>query len=178
MADRHAPTLIAHQIRSPPFGGGMHKALPLPGRDLLVVVVETGLDRGEDGIKPIWIMNNQVRGNPIPISTRPPPRDRDDHAVGGHFGRYNIHENHTGRFVSEALIFATDQNAGVRIYDIRAPSRPAAVGACVPAAPAPMVGPRPNRAAVRQSAEVFGDAQGLVDRTKFTAGLPIIAFPG
>jgi hypothetical protein len=136
VSDRHAPKLIAHKVWSPPFGGGTHNALPLPGRDLLVVVDETVLDHGEDGIKPIWIMNNQLRGNPIPIATCPAPRDRDCYAVGGHFGPHNIHENRPGSFVSEDLIFATYQNAGVRVYDIRDPFRPEEVGACVPAAPA------------------------------------------
>ena len=93
VSDRHAPTLIAHKVWSPPFGGGTHNALPLPGRDLLVFVDQTMLDHGEDVIKPIWIMNNQLRGNPIPISNCPPPHYRDYHAVGGHFGPHNIHEN-------------------------------------------------------------------------------------
>ena len=178
VSDRHAPTLISHKVWSPPFGGGTHNALPLPGRGLLVVVDETVLDHGEDGIKPIWIMNNQLRGNPIPMSTCPPPRDRDYHAVGGHFGPHNIHENRPGSFVSEDLIFATYQNAGVRVYDIRDPFRPEEVGACVPAAPARMVDPRPNRAAVLHSADVFVDARGLVYVTDFNAGLSIIEFLG
>ena len=178
LSDRHAPRLISHKVWSPPFGGGTHNALPLPKRGLLVVVDETVLDHGEDGIKPIWIMNNQVRGNPIPISTCPPPRDRDYHAVGGHFGPHNIHENRPGTFVSEDLIFATYQNAGVRVYDIRDPFRPIEVGACVPAPPARMVDPRPNRAAVLHSADVHVDAAGLVYATDFNAGLSIMEYLG
>lgn len=178
VSDRSAPRLIAHKVWAPPFGGGTHNALPLPGRGLLVVVDETVLDHGEDGIKPIWIMNNQMRGNPIPVSTCPAPRDRDYHAVGGHFGPHNIHENRPGSFVSEDLIFATYQNAGVRVYDIRDPFRPEEVAACVPAAPARMVDPRPNRAAVLHSADVFVDARGVVYATDFNAGLSIIEFPG
>jgi hypothetical protein len=178
VSDRTAPKLIAHKVWSPPFGGGTHNALPLPKRGLLVVADETVLDHGEDGIKPIWIMNNQVRGNPIPIATCPPPSDRDYHAVGGHFGPHNIHENRPGTFVSEDLIFATYQNAGVRVYDIRDPFRPTEVGACVPAPPARMVDPRPNRAAVLHSADVHVDAAGLVYATDFNAGLSIMEFLG
>ena len=52
------------------------------------------------------------------MSTFPLPSDRDYIAVGGHFGPHNIHENRPGSFQSETLIFATYQNAGVRVYDI------------------------------------------------------------
>jgi hypothetical protein len=178
VSDRTAPKLIAHKVWSPPFGGGTHNALPLPKRGLLVVADETVLDHGEDGIKPIWIMNNQVQGNPIPIATCPPPNDRDYHAVGGHFGPHNIHENRPGTFVSEDLIFATYQNAGVRVFDIRDPFRPTEVGACVPPPPARMVDPRPNRAPVLHSADVHVDAAGLVYATDFNAGLSIMEFLG
>lgn len=114
-SDRSAPTLIAHKVWSPPFGGGTHNALPLPGRNLLVVVDETVLDHGKHGVKPIWIFDNQIKANPISIATCPGPRDRDYHAVGGHFGPHNIHENRPGTFVSEELVFATYQNAGIRV---------------------------------------------------------------
>ena len=178
VSDRSAPALINHVTWSPPFGGGTHNALPLPGRDLLVVVDETVLDHGEDGFKPIWIFDNQVKGKPISIATCPAPDDRDYHAVGGHFGPHNIHENRPGTFQSEELIFATYQNAGVRVYDIRNPLRPEEVGACVPPPPARMVDPRPNRAAVLHSADVHVDRNGLVYATDFNAGLSVMEYLG
>ena len=36
---------------APPFGGGTHNCLPLPDRDLLVVLDEAVLDHQEDGVK-------------------------------------------------------------------------------------------------------------------------------
>ena len=42
--DRTQPKLISHRNWSPPFGGGTHTALPLPDRDLLVVLDEAVLD--------------------------------------------------------------------------------------------------------------------------------------
>lgn len=178
VSDRHAPKLMNHVVWSPPFGGGTHNALPLPGRDLLVVVDETVLDHGEDGIKPIWVFDNQVKGKPVSISTFPPPSDRDYHAVGGHFGPHNIHENRPGTFQSETLIFSTWQNAGVRVHDITDPFRPVEVGACVPPPPARMVDPRPNRATVLHSADVHVDRNGLVFATDFNAGLSVMEYLG
>ncbi|MDU8946417.1 LVIVD repeat-containing protein [Ovoidimarina sediminis] len=178
VSNRSDPKLITRKVWSPPFGGGTHNALPLPGRDLLIVVDETVLDDGEDGFKPIWVFDNQIPSNPISIATFSAPDDTDYLKVGGHFGPHNIHENRPGTFQSEELIFATYQNAGVRVYDIRDPLRPEEVGACVPQPPARMVDPRPNRPAVLHSADVYVDRNGIVCCTDFNAGLTVMEYRG
>ena len=178
VADKANPKLIAHKSWSPPLGGGTHNALPLPGRDLLIVVDEAVLDNKADGEKPIWIFDNRIKTNPISISTMPEPNDTDYLKVGGHFGPHNIHENRPGSFVSETLIFATYQNAGIRVYDIKDAFHPVEVGALVPPAPATLVDPRPGRANVLHSADVFVDANRLVYATDFNAGLYIAEFNG
>jgi hypothetical protein len=179
VADRAKPKLIVHKNWSPPFGGGTHNCLPLPGRDLLVVLDEAVLDEMADGIKPIWVFDNQVKANPISISTFPPPSERDYIAVGGHFGPHNVHENRPGSLQSETLIFSTWQNAGVRVHDISDPLRPVEVGACVPPAPKKLVDPRPNRPVVLHSADVFVDRNGLCYCTDWSgAGLHIMEYLG
>jgi hypothetical protein len=178
VVDRAKPRPITHKTWAPPFGGGTYNALPLPDRDLLVVLDEAVLDNGEDGFKPIWIFDNHAPANPISISTFPPPAEKDYIAVGGHFGPHNIHENRPGTFVSSELIFATYQNAGIRVYDIRDQFRPAEVGALVPPPPTQMVDPRPNRPAVLHTADVFVDKNGIVYCTDFNAGLYIMEYTG
>jgi len=178
VSDRAAPKLITRKVWAPPFGGGTHNALPLPKRDLLIVVDEAVLDNKEDGEKPIWVFDNRDKANPISIATFPEPTDRDYVAVGGHFGPHNIYENRPDAFVSEDLIFATYQNAGVRVYDIRNKFRPEEVGALVPAAPTKLVDPRPNRPVVLHAADVFVDKNGLVYSTDFAVGLYIMEFNG
>ena len=161
VADRATPKLIAHRNWSPPFGGGTHNCLPLPDRDLLVVLDEAVLDHQEDGVKLIWMFDN--RDEPTPSASRPsrsPPRPTTK-ARADISARTIIHENRPGSFVSSELIFATYQNAGVRVFDIRDPYAPVEVGAWVPPAPARMMDHRPNRARVIQSADVFVDAAGL-----------------
>src|SRR5229473_1028444 len=176
--DRTAPKLITHRNWSPPFGGGTHNCLPLPDRDLLIVLDEAVLDHQEDGLKLIWVFDNRVKGNPVSISTFPTPAEADYVHKGGHFGPHNIHENRPGSFVSSELIFATYQNAGVRVFDIRDPYRPKEVGALVPPAPTRMIDHRPNRAQVIQSADVFVDAGGLIYSTDYNGGLYILEFNG
>jgi hypothetical protein len=177
--DKSNPKLIVHKNWAPPFGGGTHNCLPLPERDLLIVLDEAVLDEKADGFKPIWVFDNQVKSNPISISTFPEPNDRDYVAVGGHFGAHNIHENRPGSFVSSELIFATYQNAGVRVYNISDPFRPVEVGAMVPPAPKKLLDPRPNRPIVLHSADVFVDRNGLAYCTDWSgAGLYIMEYKG
>jgi hypothetical protein len=178
VADRSAPKLIAHKQWSPPFGGGTHNCLPLPDRDLLVVLDEAEMDRQEDGLKPIWIFDNREKSNPVSISTCPSPRDADYRSHGGKFGPHNLHENRPGSFVSSDFIFATFNNAGVRVFDIRNQYQPCEVAAFVPPAPSRLVDPRPNRDCVVQTSDIFVDKNGLIYATDANAGLYIMEFKG
>jgi hypothetical protein len=98
IADRAQPKLITHQRWFPPIGGGTHNALPLPDRNLLIVLDEAVLDEVADGYKPIWVFDNTDKAAPLAIATLPLPTDRDYRKVGGHFGPHNVHENRPGSF--------------------------------------------------------------------------------
>ena len=176
--DRAKPTLIVHRDGIPPFGGGTHNCLPLPDRQLLVVLDEAVLDHQEDGVKNIWVMDNRVAAEPRIVATFPQPAEADYKAKGGHFGPHNLHENRPGTFVSSELIFTTYQNAGVRVFDIRDETKPVETGVFVPPRPARLVDHRPNRARVIQSADVFVDKAGLVYATDYNGGLTILEYGG
>lgn len=176
--DHAAPKLIKHHNWCPPYGGGTHSPLPLIERGLLVVADEAVLDNEEDGRKHTWVFDIRAPSNPISISTFPIPNEIDYAKKGGHFGPHNLHENRPGSFVSDTLIFATWQNAGIRAFDISDPYRPVETGALVPAAPRTMTDKRPGRPQVIQSADVFVDADGLIYATDYNAGLEIIEYGG
>ena len=176
VADRAKPKLIVHRNWSPPYGGGTHNCLPLPDRDLLVVLDEAVLDHQEDGLKLIWVFDNRMPSNPVSIATFPTPAEADYKAKGAHFGPHNIHENRPGSFISSKLIFATYQNAGVRVFDISDAFAPKEVGAWVPPQPARLVDTRPNRARIIQSADVFVDSAGLIYSTDYNAGMYILEY--
>jgi len=178
VADRSDPKLIVHRNWSPPFGGGTHNCLALPDRDLMVVLDEAVLDNCEDGIKLIWLFDIREPSNPISISTFPTPAEADYCAKGGHFGPHNIHENRPDALVSSETIFATYQNAGVRVFDIRDKYRPAEVAAFVPPQPERLVDHRPNRARVLQSCDVYVDKEGLVYSNDYNGGLYILEYEG
>ena len=174
VSDKSAPSLITHRNWSPPYGGGTHNCLPLPDRDLLVVVDEAVMDNCADGLKYIWMFDNRTPSNPVSISTFPTPDEADYKAKGGHFGPHNIHENRPDGMVSSDTIFSTYQNAGIRVTDIRDPYRPTELAAFVPPAPKQMMDQRPNRPAVIQSCDVWVSKEGLIYSTDFNAGLFIL----
>lgn len=178
VADRHDPRLITHRNWSPPYGGGTHNCLPLPDRDLLVVVDEAVLDNCADGIKHIWMFDVRVPSNPISISTFPVPAEADYAAKGGHFGPHNIYENRPDGLVSDRLIFSTYQNAGIRVTDISDPYRPTEVAAFVPPKPTTLIDHRPNRPLVIQSCDVYVDRSGLVYANDYNGGLYVMEYEG
>lgn len=178
IADRKNPQLIRHLNWSPPYGGGTHNCLPLPERQLLIVLDEAVLDHQEDGVKHIWVFNNEVRDNPISISTFPQPKEADYVAKGGHFGPHNVYENRPDGLVSEDLIFATYQNAGVRVFSIADPYSPQETAAFVPEQPERLVDHRPNREKVIQICDVAVDRNGLVYANDYNGGLYILEYSG
>ena len=178
VTDRVRPTLIAHRDGVPPFGGGTHNCLPLPDRELLIVLDEAVLDYQEDGVKNIWVVDNHNKAQPRVIATFPQPTEADYKSKGGHFGPHNLHENRPGSFISSQTIFATYQNAGVRVFDIAKADAPREMGAWVPPQPRRLMDHRPNRARVIQSADVFVDAAGQIYSTDYNAGLFILEYGG
>lgn len=178
VSDRSKPSLISHTNWSPPFQGGTHNCLPLPDRDLLVVLDEAVLDDFEDGLKNIWIFDVKDKTNPVPVSTMPPPVDADYPRKGAHYGPHNIHENRPNTFQSSSLIFSTWQNAGVRVFDISNALQPKEAGALVPPSPRTMMDLRPGKKPIIQSCDIFVDKAGLIYVTDYNAGLSIMEFNG
>jgi hypothetical protein len=76
------------------------------------------------------------------------------------------------------VIFATYQNAGVRVFDIKNAFQPEQVAFYVPPAPQRLMDTRPNRPQVIQSCDVFADRQGLLYVTDYNAGLYILEYLG
>lgn len=178
VSDRYNPRLLAHRNFTPPFAGGTHNALPLPDRNLLVVVEEAVFDNCEDGVKRNWIFDIREPGNPVSIATLPIPDEIDYIKKGGQFGPHNIHENRPESFQSSEILFITYQNAGMRVYDIKDPFRPTEIGALVPPPPARMMDYRPNRPQVVDTTDVFVDENRLIYCTDSNAGLYIMELDG
>ncbi len=178
ISDRTAPRQIVYRNWSPPFGGGTHTSLPLPNRNLLIVADEATADELQDGLKHVWVFDIRDKSNPVSVATFPTPREDAYSTKGRHFGPHNLHENRPGSFVSENIIFATYQNAGLRVFDITNEFEPKQIGALVPAAPERIIDPRPGGKAVIQTADVYVRGDGLCFTTDYNGGLDIAQYTG
>jgi hypothetical protein len=151
--------------------------LPLSGRNLLVVADEANAEQCAKGTFYTWVVDIRAQENPVPIATMPTPQERNYCALGT-FGPHNLHENRPGSFRSEETIFATYNNAGVRVFDIRNAFSPREVASWIPPAPARLVDPRPNVALAAKSADVFVTTDGLMYVSDWNAGLHVLQYEG
>ncbi len=177
LSDPAKPKLVSHINWSPPFPGGTHTALPLPGRHLAIVADEANAERCAKGIFHTFVVDVRAPENPVPISTLPTPQDRD-FCREGTFGPHNLHENRPGSFQSEEIIFATYNNAGVRVFDIKDAFAPKEVASWVPPAPTRLIDPRPNVALAAKTADVYVTREGLMYVSDWNGGMHVLQYEG
>jgi hypothetical protein len=177
ISDAARPQLLARLNWSPPFPGGTHTALPLPGRNLLVVADEANAEACAKGMFYTFVVDIRAAENPVPISTFPTPKERN-FCARGTFGPHNLHENRPGSFRSEDTIFATYNNAGVRVFDIRDAFAPKEIASWVPPVPNKLIDPRSNVTLAAKSADVYVTTEGLMYVSDWNAGLNVLQFEG
>jgi len=177
IGDPSKPKLLAHVNWSPPFPGGTHTALPLPGRNLLVVADEANAERCAKGTFYTFVLDIRAAENPVTISTLPTPKERN-FCSRGTFGPHNLHENRPGSLRSEDTIFATYNNAGVRVFDIRDAFAPKEIAYWVPPTPDKLIDPRPNVDLAAKSADVYVTTEGMMFVSDWNAGLNVLQFEG
>jgi hypothetical protein len=177
ISDPARPTLLSHLNWSPPFPGGTHTPLPLPGRGLAVVADEANAEQCAKGTFRTFVVDVHVPENPVPIATLPTPKDRDFCALGT-FGPHNLHENRPGSFQSEDLIFATYGNAGARVFDIKDAFAPREIAYWVPPIPKRLIDPRPNIALAAKTADIYVTTDGLMYVSDWNAGLHVLQYEG
>jgi hypothetical protein len=177
ISDPTRPKLLSRLNWSPPFPGGTHTPLPLPGRGLAVVADEANAEQCAKGTFHTFVVDVRAPENPVPISTLPTPKDRDFCAIGT-FGPHNLHENRPGSFRSEDIIFATYGNAGARVFDIKDAFAPREVAYWVPPVPRRLIDPRPNIALAAKTADIYVTTEGLMYVSDWNAGLHVLQYEG
>jgi hypothetical protein len=178
IADPANPKLLSHINWSPPYPGGTHTPLPLPGRKLAIVADESNADYCAKGLFYTWVLDVRADENPVPIATMPTPTDRGDYCRIGNFGPHNLHENRPGSFQSEEIIFATYHDAGVRVFDIRDQYQPKEIASWVPPPPTKMFDPRPNVAKCAMTCDCYVTPQGLMFVSDWNAGMHVMQYEG
>lgn len=161
VSDVRNPTMVSHVDFGAEQSGATHTALPLPGRDLVVVTDEAINDRRDVPQKQVRLIDIADERNPRVVSTLPVPegnfRDR-----AGRFGPHNLHEMRPGSFRSSHLIHLTYFNAGLRMYDVSDPMDPREVASFVP--------PAYGGASTIQLNDLTVDQDGLIYVTDRVAG--------
>ena len=178
LTDPVNPKLLSRLNWSPPFPGGTHTPLPLPGRKLAVILDEANAQKCAKGLFHTFVLDMRAPENPVPISTLPTPNDRDYCASPGTFGPHNMHENRPGSYQSEELIFVTYNNAGVRIFDISNQFSPKEVAYWVPPVPTKLIDPRPNIALDAKTADIYVTKEGLMFVSDWNAGMHVLEYKG
>ena len=177
ISDAARPKLLSHVNWSPPFPGGTHTPLPLPGRGLAVVADEANAEKCAKGTFRTFVVDVRVPENPVPIATLPTPTDRDYCSMGT-FGPHNLHENRPGSFSSEEIIFATYNNAGVRVFDIKDAFAPKEIASWVPPAPQRLIDPRPNVSLAAKTCDAYVTTEGLMYVSDWNAGMHVLQYEG
>jgi hypothetical protein len=165
VSDITKPALVSHL----PFGddesGCTHTALPIPGRDILVVTDESTHDLCQEVPKDVRIVDIGDDRNPRVIAKF--PRPEGDYCSLGRFGPHNIHEHRPGSMLDPNTIYLTYFNAGVRVYDIGEAAHPKEIAHFVPEAP-------PSGKETIQMNDIYVGADGLIYSTdRFGGGLYI-----
>jgi hypothetical protein len=171
ISDRSRPTPVASWQYSPPFNGFCHTVLPLFSKDLLIVSDECVLDDGADWPKLVWVLDNRVETNPVPIGTFPAPPYAGFAKRGGRFGAHNLHENLPvpTSWRSDDIIVGTFFNAGVRAYDVSDPFQVKEIAYFVPGAP------KLSPVGAIQLNDCYVDDRGLVFTVdRFVGGLYVL----
>lgn len=167
VSDPSRPSLVGQlDFAANEESGATHTALPVPGRDLLVVTDEQTADGPDSPTRHVRLVDISDDAHPHLVSRFPVP-EGDFSARGGRFGPHNLHEMRPGSLVDSETIYLTYFSAGIRAVNIADPSRPREVAYFVPSAP-------PGRAAIQMN-DLVVTRDGLIFATdRYAGGLYIV----
>lgn len=171
VADKTRPTLVSHLDFGADVSGATHSALPLPGRDVLVVTDECVHNDCEGIPKQVRVVDISDDTNPKVVSLFPVPSEADFCARGGRFGPHNVHEMRPGTFSDPNIVHLTYFNGGIRVLDVTDAMAPREIAYFVPEAP-------PGKKSIQLN-DLIVDQNGLIYVSdRFGGGLYIFELTG
>jgi hypothetical protein len=166
ISNKTAPRLVSQLDFGAAESTATHTALPVPGRDILVVTDEQLAQDCKGMQTRVRVVDIADELHPRVVSEFPVP-EGDYCLRGGRFGPHNVHEMRPGTLSDSNTIYVTWFNAGLRVVDISDAARPREIAHYVPEAP-------PGRSSI-QFNDVLVGSNGLVYATdRFTGGLYIL----
>lgn len=141
IADKAKPRFVSRLDFGQDVSSGTHTALPLPGRDVLIVTDEcVRADHPRGRVNQTWVVDISDDRHPKVIGTLPVPEGnwcercqmRDAY---GHFGPHNLHEMRPGTLIDPNTVYATYFQGGVRVFDVTDAAKPREIAYYIPEAP-------------------------------------------
>jgi hypothetical protein len=160
---------------------GIHTFLPLPRRKIALINDEAIRENGDENLNMAGIVDISNESQPRLISLfplpEPPPESglKNFYEKGGRFGPHNQHHpNHqTCLQDRDDVAYLTYFNAGLRIYDIRAPRTPKEIAYFIPPDPKTRIGTKPSQL-VAQTEDVLVDRRGCIYISDKNQGIYIL----
>lgn len=173
ISDVTNPVLISRLEFGAAFSSmiAMHTAVPLPGRNLVLVNTEAIAELSEEPYNLAGIVDISDEASPRLVSLIPIPVPGPEASYanfsrrGGRFGPHNQHHPQDGAshlFQPDDVLFMTWFNAGLRVYDTSDPYLPREIAWYLPDDPTERRGMLPKTALVTQSEDVIVDARGNI----------------
>lgn len=188
ISDVSKPKLISQLKFSPPFDAtfGSHTVLPVPERGIALVTSEIVTPNCKGPIGYAGLVDISQLPNLRLMALLPQPLPPQQWPIksfcdrGATFGPHNINTLLHNPFVQPQgdLVYLTYWNAGVRIYDISAPTAPREVGYFLPPDPRRRYGPFPRDKLVAQTEDVLVDKRGYIYVTDNNQGVWILKYTG
>jgi hypothetical protein len=148
VADPRTPRFVGHCSWG---GGDTHTCLPIAGRTVLAVTDEQIRRGGPPDERRIRLVDISDPREPNVLAVVVAPSDGVAHP-DLRYGPHNLHENQPGAYQSDVLIFATYFSAGLRVYDVTNPRRPAEIAHWIAGGLEP--GPQANDVFVRDDCTI------------------------
>lgn len=160
---------------------GCHSAVPIPGRNLVVVNSEAILEGEGDSLNYVFVVDISNEDQPKILSSFPMPSPspelpyRNYYEKGGRFGPHNQHhfQGQSDLLDSPNFSFMTYFNAGLRVYTTEDPLSPKEIAYFVPSDPEVRRGTLPSQL-VTQFEDVLVDSRGFIYCTDKNHGLFIL----
>ena len=185
--DVTSPKLVSILSVYPPLGSsvGVHTAVPLPERNLVLINDEALHERRGDPANFAGIVDISDEREPVLMSLFPTPEPPPGVPVGfelrgGRFGPHNQHQPQSQACLAPVgdYVFLTYFNAGVQVFDISEPRNPRRVAYWIPDDPTSRRGPQPRDLTV-QVEDVLVDRRGYVYVSEKNSGVSVLTFdPG
>lgn len=115
-------------------GGHTHTALPMPGRDIVVVTDEALANNCEEDPHMVRVVDISDEANPEVMSICPVP-EGDFCERGLRFGAHCLHENRPDSYRTADVVFTTYFNGGLRVYDVSDAMAPREIAHWIPECP-------------------------------------------